>query len=194
METDYSKEVDYSKEALMRFLNYVIEKGLVNVETGKSWRVAVSKLLVDLSPMEETDVRAIDIETAARKFANRNGGSYMPASLTTYRSRVMTAIQEFTNYVNDPASYKPRSLNGKPRKSEVKNRSVQPAKATSATLPFEMQGREAPPVSAGLSLPYPIRTDFLAQVVIPRDLTVEEAKRLGAFLLTLATDFKPSEV
>jgi hypothetical protein len=31
-------------------------------------------------------------------------------------------------------------------------------------------------------------------VVIPRDLTVEEAKRLGAFLLTLAADFKPGEL
>jgi hypothetical protein len=98
------------------------DKGLVNAETGKSWRVTVSKLLMDLSPMEETDVRAIDIEITARKFANRNGGSYMPASLTTYRSRVATAIQEFTNYANDPASYKLRSLHGKPRKSEVKNR------------------------------------------------------------------------
>jgi hypothetical protein len=94
----------------------------------------------------------------------------------------------------DPASYKPRSLNGKPRKSEVKNRSVQPAKATSAISSFGTQGREPPPVSAGLSLPYPIRSDFLAQVVIPRDLTVEEAKRLGAFLLTLAADFKPGDV
>lgn len=194
METDYAKEADYSKEALMRFLNHVIDKGLVNAETGKSWRVAVSKLLVDLSRMEETDVCAIDIEIAAPKFANRNGGSYMPASLTTYRSRVATAIQEFTHYVNDPASYKPRSLNGKLRKSEVKNRLVQPAKATSAISSFETQGREAPPVAAGLSLPYPIRSDFLAQVVIPRDLTMEEAKRLGAFLLTLAADFKPGEL
>jgi hypothetical protein len=117
------------------------------------------------------------------------------STLLLGRIRIDVYISHLSNYVNDPASYKPRSLHGKPRKSEVKNRSVQPAKATVSAIPsFETQGKEAPPVSAGLSLPYPIRSDFLAQVVIPRDLTVEEAKRLGAFLLTLAPDFKPGEL
>jgi len=32
----------------------------------------------------------------------------------------------------------------------------------------------------------------LAQVTVPRDLTVEEAQRMGAFLLTLAVDFRPA--
>lgn len=40
--------------------------------------------------------------------------------------------------------------------------------------------------SVALTLDYPLRPDFLAQVVIPRDLTTEEARRLVAFLLALA--------
>jgi hypothetical protein len=43
----------------------------------------------------------------------------------------------------------------------------------------------------GISLDYPLRPDLLAQVVVPRDLTVEEARRMGAFLVTLAADFRP---
>jgi hypothetical protein len=39
---------------------------------------------------------------------------------------------------------------------------------------------------------YPLRPDLLAQVMVPRDLTVEEARRMGAFLVTLAADFRPS--
>jgi hypothetical protein len=37
-----------------------------------------------------------------------------------------------------------------------------------------------------------LRPDQLAQVIIPRNLTVEEARRMGAFLVTLAVDFRPA--
>jgi hypothetical protein len=45
---------------------------------------------------------------------------------------------------------------------------------------------------AGTTFEYPLRPDLLAQVMVPRDLTVEEARRMGAFLVTLAADFRPS--
>lgn len=40
----------------------------------------------------------------------------------------------------------------------------------------------------GLTLDYPLRPDFIAQVVIPRDLTTEEARRMVAFLLALTSN------
>jgi len=39
-----------------------------------------------------------------------------------------------------------------------------------------------------LTLDYPLRTDFIAQVVVPSDLTTEEARRMVEFLLTLTVD------
>ena len=57
--------------------------------------------------------------------------------------------------------------------------------------------RPSGPVPArpdGIALEYPLRPDLLAQVVVPRDLTVEEAHRMGAFLVTLAVDFRPSSI
>jgi hypothetical protein len=40
------------------------------------------------------------------------------------------------------------------------------------------------PISAvvGLNFDYPIRPDFLASLIVPRDLNVAEARRLTAFL------------
>lgn len=35
---------------------------------------------------------------------------------------------------------------------------------------------------------FPMRPDFLAQVVIPRDMTKAEAQRLANFVLALAVD------
>ena len=45
---------------------------------------------------------------------------------------------------------------------------------------------------APITFDYPLRPDLLAQVMIPRDLSVEEARRMGAFLVTLAADFRPT--
>ncbi len=39
----------------------------------------------------------------------------------------------------------------------------------------------------GLALPYPMAPDFMAQVVVPRDMTDHEARKLCAFVMTLAT-------
>jgi len=37
-----------------------------------------------------------------------------------------------------------------------------------------------------LALPFPLRPAFLAQVVVPRDMTKDEARRLCAFIASLA--------
>jgi hypothetical protein len=41
-------------------------------------------------------------------------------------------------------------------------------------------------MTAQMAYPFPIRPKFLAQIVIPRDLTKEEADRLCAFVMSLA--------
>jgi hypothetical protein len=179
----------------MKFLDHIISKGLVKQGTGRSWRVAASKMLDDLSLAEESDVRKIDIEVLTRKFANRNTGTYTPQSLNVYRSRVTSAIQEFVSYVDDPVEYKPRMLKGQARKKDVANHRQVGKQVPRTSSPVSSGEDELSDIqvhSAGLTYPYPVRSDFLAQVVVPRDLTVEEAKRLGAFLLSLAVDFKPT--
>jgi hypothetical protein len=47
---------------------------------------------------------------------------------------------------------------------------------------------------SGISLDFPLRDDFLAQVIVPRDLKVNEARRLCAFVMTLAGDYEPKGV
>lgn len=185
-------ENEFSKDALLKFIDFSIDKGLVKAQTGKAWRVATSKLLTDLAKTEEADVRVIDVDVAARKLANRDPGALSPDSLTHYRQRVAAAIQEFVSWRNDPTAYKPRGANGKPRAKQSENgAAAQERKAASKRATSEPIVKEVPVNSGGLPLAYPLRPDFLAQVVIPRDLKVEEAKRLGAFLLTLASDFSP---
>jgi hypothetical protein len=188
---------DFSKIAFFKFLDFISEKGLIRFETVRGWRSAASKLMENLSEAEEADVRTIDLDLAVHRTANRDSATISPASLRTYQQRVVIAIKEFIMWRGDPASYKPRGLNGQSRtktngaNGERKDRKVQAITTNMPTQPSERHSKELLTASSGLTLSYPLRVDFLAQVVIPRDLNTTEAKRLGAFLLTIAVDYQP---
>lgn len=182
---------DYSKEAFLKFLNYVSDKGLIKFQTVRGWRSAALKLMADLSEAEEGDIRTLDLDLAVHKTANRDSVSVSPESLKTYRNRVALAIQEFITWREDPATYKPRRLNGKSRAKSSNERVISQEHASKGgSKTSEKREVETMP-SSGLTLSFPLRSDFLAQVVIPRDLTAIEARRLGAFLLTIAVDYQP---
>lgn len=183
---------DFSKDAFFKFLDYLSNKDLVKFETVRSWRSAASKLMADLSEAEEADVRTIDLDLAVHRAANRDSDSLSPQSLKTYQQRVAIAIEEFIKRQSDPRGYKPRGLNGQSRTKANGERAVRQERAKPDNVKAsEKHEREIVHTASGLTLSYPLRSDFLAQVVIPRDLNVTEAKRLGAFLLTIAIDYKP---
>jgi hypothetical protein len=180
-------EPDYSRAALARFIEYVVAKGLVNHSTAQGWRVATSKVLEELTPAEIADVRRIDVDATFRAFLNRHPGRLSPASVGEYRRRVGRAIEEFVTWMENPAGYGNRAAAWAARnESRPKGRAKAAAAPRAQTAPVPAPPRE------GLALDYPLRPGFLAQVVVPPDLTVDEARRMGAFLLTLAPDYRPA--
>lgn len=183
---------DFSKNALMKFLDTVVAKGLMNANTAGGLKAACSRILDDLENTD--DVRGVDVNTAVVRYNNRNPGALSPNSLAEYQRRVSRAISDFVSWVENPASFKPRAR-GASGKNGRKTENVSSGRAAAhrPDMPLPATHAVSPAsTSTGLPLSYPLRPDFLAQVVIPRDLTSEEARRLGAFLLTLAADFRPT--
>jgi hypothetical protein len=196
-------ESDYSRQSLLGFIDYVQTKGLVPNGRARAWRTAVTQILTDLSPSEEADIRNADLGAAMTRFINRHPLALTPKSTADYRRRLPTVIDNFTSWKNDPAGYRAVA----PRKRamgriEPKGEGVRRnGKSASDHLPITNEARSNPTpkvalmsertTSPELALPFPIRADFTAQLLLPRDLTVEEARRLGAFVLTLAADFRP---
>ncbi len=183
---------DFSKNALMTFLDTVVANGLMNANTAGGMKAACSRILDDLA--EADDVRGVDVNSAVVRYNNRNPGTLSPNSLVEYQRRVSRAIADFSAWVDNPASFKPRVRGAFVKNGwKTANTVGQRATATRSDAPAHtVQVASVVPTSTGLPLSYPLRPDFLAQVVIPRDLTAEEARRLGAFLMTLAMDFRPS--
>jgi hypothetical protein len=191
-------EPDYSRAALARFIEFVVEKNLVHPATAQGWRVATTKVLEGLSGEGTADVREIDVDATFKGFLNRNPGRLSPASVGEYRRRVGRAIEEFVRWVVDPGAY---AVRGAPRPSRADPRRrtepqagerTQPPRDQPGPFQEKLATGGAGHAGAGISLEYPLRPDLLAQVVVPRDLTVDEARRMGAFLVTLAVDFRPA--
>lgn len=183
---------NYSRAGLMAFLDLLGSKGLANANTTQSLKVAAGKILVDLSDAEEADIRTVDVGLAVRKFNNKNPGVLSPSSLAEYQRRVALAIREMEAYQENPTSYRgigrgPTKADGTEKTSSIKRRENQ--------RPQQSKPDSAPPTatppspgSPGLSFAFPLRQDFLAQLVVPRDMKTEEANRLCAFVRALAVD------
>lgn len=178
---------DYSRAALARFIEFVVDKGLAHPSTAQGWRVATSKVLVDLAPAETEDVRQIDVDATFRTFLNRNPGRLAPSSVGEYRRRVGRVLEEFVRWVENPGDYRPRAA-----AYTAKQESRPRTRARVAPGPASAHAPGPRRDGGGIALDYPIRPGQLASVVVPRDLTVEEARRMGAFLVTLAVDFRPA--
>jgi hypothetical protein len=177
---------DYSLNGLTRFLELLESKGLANKNTVKAIRGSVTRILGD----EDTaDVREIDVPGAVRRYNNKNPNLLSPSSLAEYQRRVALAIKEFETYTESPTSYTGFGRETSATKGDEDERPK--ARRKAAQPDDEGAGEDGvQPSTPHLSLVYPIRPEFLAKVVVPRDMKLEEARRLAAFLATLAVDYR----
>ena len=188
---------EYSKEALKHFLNAAALQGLVNGNTAAGWKAAFSKILENVADGE--DVRNVDVKTAIRRYNNAHPGELSPASLLTYERRLNVMIAEFQSYVAEPAKYKGHGRHPTTginrRKVEGRNPAESVHRSSAEVVPgtgsLATSGSRPPQSTGGLALEFPMRPDFLAQVVVPRDMRLDEARRFTAFILTLAADYSP---
>lgn len=186
--------IDYSKRALMDFLETSISRGRINANTGGGIRAACNKILEQVNLDE--DIRPFDVKAAITQYNNRHPGELSGDSLRVYESRVRRAIAGFISSMTDPTGSNQivKPSNGKRSKADQRQEKNTPAKAGGAEKnENETHATAARPLitETSLAIPFPLRPTFLAQVVIPRDLTKDEARRLCAFIEALAQDPPP---
>lgn len=176
-----------SPEALLAFLDYLARKGLMKKATVSARKAAAGKVLAILEPHESQDITAIDVDDLFSRFSRLEGGDYTPGSLTTYKSRLSSAIDDFRSYQENPMSFRP-SVNSRSSKS-VNRKSVAPvslAEKNSASNKFE---HTIPPQTSVTILPIPIRSDLTVQIQgLPFDLTSAEAKKIANVVLAMVAE------
>lgn len=186
---------NYSKAQMLRFLETLADKGLANMNTAEGMRVAATKLLENVD--DGADVRQLDIDAEIHRFHNRNQGKLTHNSVTEYGRRVKASIKHFVSYTENPNAFKPigrgvgkrnggEKREAKEQKVGAKTPTNQPSLADQAPVALvNGSARE-------LTHSFPLRPDFFARVSLPTDLKRDEARRLAAFIATLAADFEPT--
>lgn len=176
---------EFSEKQLIEFLDYTAKKGLVNGTTASARKAAVRALLDIADANERSDVRVIDIDHLANRFANLRGSDFTPASLNTYKSRFTSARTDFLEYRKNPLGFKPTGVS-RARRSPDKAKKIEPT--------LQAPGTSGPQSLSSISggaviIPIPIRPDAIVQIAgLPADLTKAEANKVAKVILAFAVD------
>jgi hypothetical protein len=191
-------DADYSKASLTKFVDTAVDHGLLNANTAAGWTAAVSRILGDMA--DDEDVRTVDVPTAIKRYHNKHPGELKGTVLKEYERRLTRALGDFVKYTEDPTAYKGRgrgpsvdSEAGRPaRKAKAKSQTITPQ---TGAITVTGAAPEVTPVPAkvGMTVDFNMRPDFLAQVVVPRDMKAAEAKRLCRLIMALAPDYDPEQ-
>lgn len=177
--------LDYSRDALLEFLDYLGEKGIVNKNTAQSRKAACGKILGILDDNEAEDLRAIDINDVAARFNNLYGLKYTSKSLTVYRSRVSTALKHFFKYKENPANFSIDSVGSNPKIIKKPKRVVENSGGSEPERPSEKQVTFSQIET--LNIPVALRPKCIIQLNgIPTDMTEAEAKKIANVVMAMA--------
>lgn len=179
-------ENKFSADDFTQFMDWLVDKGLMNKSTAISRKLAALKILSALDDHELSDLRAIDREQAFKRFVNKFGREFKPGSLTAFKGRFNNAIDEFIRYAENPSNFKvvPKRISKTEAGDEQKK-----IKVKNPVKPLQTANPGTSPANNPTSIifPIPIREGIVIQIHnVPADLTESEAARIGAVIKALA--------
>lgn len=162
---------------------WAAEKGVMNRNSAFGMRSACSQVLSVLDNWKEIDVTSIDIEDLLKRFRNLRARDFSPSSLDAYEKRFRGGIASFLDYVNNPSGWKPTARAPRKPRSKEDGDDAKEARREDAQVPVARS--EAPGL---IEYPFPLRDKLVARLMLPRDLTIAEARRLYGFMNAVAID------
>jgi hypothetical protein len=109
---------------------------------------------------------------------------FTPQSLTTYKSRLRSAIDDFDSYIKNPLGFRPSVQNRDRSKPKL---GKDASNGTSLSPPDTVRSSPSPMASNNI-LPIPIRADLTIYIQgLPFDLSEAEARRIAAVVTAMAS-------
>ena len=174
---------------LCSFMDFAAAKGMMPRATAMARRTAVKEVLATTEgdDWESIDVIDMDVEVILDRFETIASRShrFKPQSLTTYKSRFRSAIQDFVAYRSNPGGWRPQR----------RSRTSAPSTSTSPPGPRERKPTRTSSVdtspasgSTWETYRFPVRPGMMATLNLPTDLRAAEVARLTLFLQILPMD------
>jgi len=191
---------DGKAKNVLEYLDNLTEKGKATTGAITPLKIAFTKVVqvVDGENWENTEVKNIDVEDYLSRFANLTMGKYTSDSLTAYKSRVNKAVSWYIQFLDKPG-WTPdiQRRNRSPKASatnETQKATSTPANETLRPQPDSSQLISAiPNVPGRILYPYPLSDGQLVHISLPVKLSKNDAKRIGAFIESIAIDIPTEE-
>lgn len=193
---------DGRAESAVLYLDNLVEKGKASKGAINPLKIAFTKVVQTINGKDawtDTEVKSIDVDDYMNRFANLTLGKYSSESLTVYKSRVKKVVEWYVTFLEKP---------GWAPEIQRRNRPVaKPAEqaAVSSGLPStpapEAAGLVRPAAPAAplavspdrITYPFPLMDGQLIHISLPVQLSKADARRIGAFVESIARDDAPSE-
>jgi hypothetical protein len=182
---------DGSIAGMFKWIQWTIDTHELIDATASSLRTACVKVL-DVVDDHNVPVDSIDVDDVTRKFHNKHRGTMKDATLDTYEQRFRQTVEMYKKWLVKDDSWRPAQRKSSAKKSTPNGKST-PADKGQVTSPAEQQTPKVdpPPQPGMITYPFPIRPGMQGRIMLPEDLTMREAKRIAAFVSTLAFEDEP---
>jgi hypothetical protein len=164
---------------------WAADRGLLNRDTARGLKAAVLRVLkIEGDDWEAIDVRSMDEDGLLDRFEVLEKKGFTPDSLSAYRSRFKKARALYLSYLENPRGYKPTFRAAPERADKGDGAPTKPKKTKEPTVPPD-------PLGTGpkmIRYPFPVRSGVMAELLLPVDLQKSEAKRLSAFMESVAAE------
>lgn len=170
-----------SGKTLIDHWSWAAEKGVMNRNTAAGLRAACVQVLGVVEDPEQVDVASLDVEDLLTRFQNLRKQRFKPQVLEAYKRRFRNAVKSYKEYLENPGTWKPASQE---RAAGAERRQKGPNAVATSNRAISGPDRSRPAIApAGIEeYPFPLRPGVMARLLLPVDLSRDEARRIKAFV------------
>jgi hypothetical protein len=178
---------------LVNFLEKIEKRGEIPSATAQARKIAcesVIDLVADDEPHTIDWLRS-NLDLLMNRLVNKND-RLSTASANVYKSRIQSALNDFTAYQANPLGWRPK-LRQVRRPTEKRTTAESRNNTGTKNLEEDSTGKSSSEGAHHPTYNYPLRPGVRVELRnLPDDLTIEEVWRLACFAATLAKDFRPT--
>ncbi len=181
---------DGTGAGMIAWLGWTIQKNMMVDATASALRTASQKVLAVEDGWATVEVSSLDLDSIVNRFRIKHRGDMKDQTLNTYEQRFRQTVDMYGKWLADePWQPATRKRTARPAAGSSNGSAAAP---TSKSPAVQQQPEVAlPPQPGMITYPFPIRPGMQGKITLPEDLSTREAKRIAAFIGTLAFDDEP---
>lgn len=174
--------------AMIAWLGWTISTHELREATASALRTGCQKVLDVESDLESLDMKSADVDGIITRYRNKHRGTMKDQTIETYEQRFRQTVEMYLKWLDGDTSWRPAQRQRASSGSGDAKPARKAAKQAEPKVQERVHQQHEPTVPGMIKYPFPIRPGLQGTITLPEDLTMREAKRIAAFVSTLALE------